>query len=152
MQPILDPGIARVASYSQFDDFRDNGWCQLGANNGTQGKMLLRRLRCHLRQFSLRPSNSEPHPNSRVSRPCRIPLTFLVSESSTTRSCTLTIPKSLKLSRSQSAPLTTIARHSDPKVPYDQRPKFSATGKAAFELLHQRYPKSPWSAKTPYYY
>ena len=24
--------------------------------------------------------------------------------------------------------------------------------KAAFELLHKRYPKSAWTAKTPYYY
>lgn len=27
-----------------------------------------------------------------------------------------------------------------------------ATGKAVFELLHQRYPQSEWTKKTPYYY
>ena len=37
VQPILDPGIARVASYSQFDEYRDNGWCELSLNPGAPG-------------------------------------------------------------------------------------------------------------------
>jgi hypothetical protein len=28
----------------------------------------------------------------------------------------------------------------------------SATSKAAFQLLHAKYPKSPWTLKTKYYY
>jgi hypothetical protein len=28
----------------------------------------------------------------------------------------------------------------------------SAVSKQAFEMLHRMYPKSPWAAKTPYYY
>jgi hypothetical protein len=28
----------------------------------------------------------------------------------------------------------------------------TAVSKAAFALLHSRYPKSPWTVRTPYYY
>ncbi len=31
-------------------------------------------------------------------------------------------------------------------------PAYGKTAKAAFEMLHQKYPKSPWTAKTPYWY
>ena len=31
-------------------------------------------------------------------------------------------------------------------------PAYGKTAKAAFEMLYQKYPKSPWTAKTPYWY
>ncbi len=38
IQPILDPGIARVASYNQFDQYRYNWWCQIGAPQQSYGE------------------------------------------------------------------------------------------------------------------
>jgi hypothetical protein len=34
----------------------------------------------------------------------------------------------------------------------DNAAENSAVSKAAFRLLHTKYPQSPWTAKTPYYY
>ena len=152
VQPILDPGIARVASYSQFDDFRDNGWCQLGANNGTQGE-------------NVPPSSALPPPpiftpteqqqaSSEFARLKALPdssdfLGQRIIDYAKQHPDDPEVPEALAL--------TVRATHYDcqtfdPNVPYDKRPQFSSTGKAAFDLLHQHYPKSPWTAKTPYYY
>jgi hypothetical protein len=38
------------------------------------------------------------------------------------------------------------------KPPGDTTTEYTPVSKAAFELLHKRYPKSPWTIKTPYYY
>jgi hypothetical protein len=40
----------------------------------------------------------------------------------------------------------------DSKTPGASTSNYTPVGKAAFELLHTHYPKSPWTAKTPYYY
>jgi hypothetical protein len=152
VQPVLDPGIARVASYSQFDDFRDNGWCQLGTNNGTQG-------------------DNAPSPSALPTPPIFTPAEQQQAASEFTRLKALPDSPDFLGQRiidyakqhpddpdvPESLALVVRAFHydcqtSDPNVPYDQRSKFSAIGKTAFELLHQRYPKSPWAAKTPYYY
>ena len=34
----------------------------------------------------------------------------------------------------------------------EQISEYTPVGKAAFQLLHSRYPKSPWALKTRYYY
>ena len=152
LQPILDSGIARVASYSQFDEYRDNGWCKLAANNGTQGG-------------NKPPSSALPTP------PIFTPAEQQQAASEFARLKALPDSSDFFGQRvidyaeqhpndpdvPEALALVVRATHYDcqtfdPNVPYDKRPRFSVTGKAAFELLHKRYPKSPWTAKTPYYY
>ena len=152
VQPILDPGIARVASYSQFDEYRDNGWCELGPNNGTHG-------------------DNAPPPYAFPTPPIFTPAEQQQAESEFARLRALPDSSDFLGQRildyakqnpndsnvPEALTLTVRATHYDcqtfdPKVRYDKRPQFSAIGKAAFEFLHQRYPKSPWTARTPFYY
>jgi len=152
VQPIFDPGIARVASYSQFDDYRDNGWCQLGPLSPSQPN-------------AATPSSAIPTP------PIFTPAEQQQAASEFARLKALPDSSSFLgqrvLDYAQQHPndpnvpealaLVVRATHYDcqafdDSVPYDQRPRFSAIGKTTFELLHKRYPKSPWTAKTPYYY
>jgi hypothetical protein len=152
VQPILDPGIARVASYSQFDDYRDNGWCQLGPLSPSQPS-------------AASPSSAIPAPpiftpaeqQQAASEFARLKALPDSSEFLGKRVLDYAKQQPNDPNVPEALALTVRAAHYDcqtfdPNVPYDQRPKFNAIGKSAFDLLHQRYPKSPWAAKTPYYY
>lgn len=152
VQPILDPGIARVASYSQFDEYRDNGWCELSLNPGAPGATTPPSP-AWPSPWIFTPAEHE-HAASELERLDALPdsswfLGRRILDYANQNPNDPHVPEALALTvRATRYDCQTF----DPKVPYDQRPKFNTTGKEAFDLLHQRYPKSPWTAKTPYYY
>lgn len=152
IRPYLEAGVPRVASYSYFDSFRNNGWSK--------------------------PWQIEPDSYPVQANPAPLPVPSFISSAQLAQAAEeyqllQQLPDGAVVIGQrvidyagqhpadplvpEALALTVRATHYDcqtfdPKVPYDQRPKFSTTGKAAFELLHQHYPKSPWTAKTPYYY
>jgi hypothetical protein len=149
LRPYVESGVSRLASYSYLESYRDNWWC-----GGLQ------------QEYSGNP------PKPRVPAP----VTFLSDDQQKTAEA-----EYQRLRQRPCAPADLGQRvidyakayPSDPDVPealaltvrathygastygddYEARTKQnSAVSKAAFQLLHKSYPKSPWAAKTPYYY
>lgn len=148
LRPNLEPGISRLSSYSYLENFRDNWWCP----NGQQ-------------QYYAKPQKpATPKP-----------LTFLSGEEQkeaesqyrqlATMPCAPTLLGQRVIDYAKTHP-------SDPDVPEalaltvrathygwmewtndkEADAQNSAVSKTAFQLLHARYPKSPWTARTPYHY
>ena len=150
VRPYLEPGVPRVASFNIFDDLRDNGWCKTWGNGyesrqGTpapllppafftpdqsaQGAAEYQRLKQMPDSSALIGQRVIDYANQHPADP-QVPEALALTVRATHYSC-----------------LTW-----DPHAPAASQPKYQPVSKAAFELLHQRYPKSPWTAKTPYYY
>jgi hypothetical protein len=143
LRPYIEQGVQRSASYSELDTFRDNWWCQK-AGDGSN------------------PTDDGP---PALSRPTLVPpfLTHDEQEAARTQAAALNeLPNGVAwLGRraidyvkahpddpnaAESLALTVRATR------YGCYSPQTAISKEAFQLLHQRYPKSPWTAKTPYFY
>lgn len=147
LQPYFEPGISRLASYGYFNDFHDNWWCN---NLQMQGEEA--------------PQKQQP----------LAPVAFLSSEDQKVaeiqRQRLMQLPCGPAVLGQQVVSYAQ-ANPSDPNIPealalvvrashYGRREwgndpmksPTTAASKAAFQLLHTRYPKSPWTTKTPYYY
>ena len=143
LRPYIEQGVQRSASYSELDSFRDNWWCR-NAGDG---------------------SDPAVDGSAALSRPTLVP-TFLT-------------PDEQEAARTQAAALNQLpngvawlgrraidyvqAHPDDPNAAESLALTVRATrygcysppkaiSKEAFQLLHQRYPTSPWTAKTPYFY
>jgi hypothetical protein len=150
IRPYLESGVPRVASFSYFDELRDNWWCKRWDEQQGYGD----------------------HTADSIPRPSFLPADRIaVAESQYVQLQEL--PDSAAVIGQRVIDYAK-AHHEDPLVPealaltvrathyacqtYDYssggspRSKYTPTSKAAFELLHNRYPKSPWTAKTRYYY
>ena len=169
IRPYLEPGIARVASYSEYDNYEDNWWCQPQTNPARRND----------------PTSSSSLPlwiNQRGWTP-ELPPPALPSPD-------IFAPQDQQQAITESARLKQLpdsadllgqrvldyakAHPTDPDVPEalhltvratrygcaktvpnpnsTTQAVYSPTSKAAFQLLHKNYPKSEWAAKTPYYY
>ncbi len=159
LRPYVEPGVSRLVSYNRFDNFRNNWWCAGGYG-----------------QFSSDPwSTIQPAPpayftpeqraaaHSEFTRlmqmPCapvfmgRVVVDYAASHPSDPR-----LPEALALTvrathyacldwgLTREQPDT---READWKTAEQEN---TAVSRAAFTLLHKRYPNSPWTAKTRYYY
>jgi hypothetical protein len=141
IQPILDPGIARVASYNQFDQYRYNWWCQIGAPQQSYG---------------------ESHPKPALPAPTALFTASEQQQAAAEYTRLKSLPNAPNFLGQQvlayakthpSDPLVPEALHFTVRAtrygcPTDERP----LSKAAFQLLHKNFPNSPWTAKTPYYF
>ena len=143
LRPYIEQGVQRSASYSELDSYRDNWWCR-NAGDG---------------------SDPAVAGSAALSHPTQVP-TFLT-------------PDEQEAARTQAAALNEMpdgvawlgrraidyvqTHPDDPNAAESLALTVRATrygcyspqkpvSKEAFELLHQRYPKSPWTAKTPYFY
>ena len=146
IRPYLEAGIPRVASFSYFDQLRNNWWCKPWGERqdydeakpkpvpipgfytcGCIGPRRLRisttpaasRLRCVIGQRVIDYANDHPDDPH----------------------------------HSEALALVVRAGHYACQ-PYSgsDKSEYTPVSKAAFELLHRRYPKSPWALKTRYYY
>jgi hypothetical protein len=152
IQPVLNHGIARVASFNQFDQYSDNGWCALGRTPQSSGDNSLPR------PVLPQPALFTPTEQQRAAAEYDH-LKSLPDSQDLIGQRVLTYAKA-----HPSDPLVPEALHFtvratrygcrtyDPNIPWDQRPKFQLLSKAAFQLLHKNFPNSPWTAKTPYYF
>lgn len=146
IKPFISPGIGRTTPLDKIDNFRNNWWCALGdemsavrGKRGPEGKS----------------GNSAAYP------------VFL-----TKKQVQETEREIEALQKVESAPnyLAEIVlpwaetNPDDPRVPEALHllvkatrygctdTKTSAYSKAAFRLLHKRYPNNKWTKETPYYY
>jgi hypothetical protein len=146
LRPYLDQGVQRSASYHVLDSYRDNWWCTASPQNYDGDDPPL-------------------HPPS-------IPLTFLTPEEKDKAKKEQDTLSPLSdgvawLGRraidyakahpndphaAESLYLTVRATRYGCSVPKERDDARRAVSKEAFQLLHTRFPKSPWTAKTPYYY
>lgn len=150
VRPTLEAGVSRVASYSVFDDLRDNWWC-------------------HAWDTPVYDDHQQPLPPP-------VAPTFFPPQQAAQAAVELDrlrkMPDAVLLI-GQRVLLYAKAHPDDPQVPEalaltvraghyacqyydpnsrDDKSPYTPIGKAAFQLLHSQYPKSPWALKTRYYY
>jgi hypothetical protein len=156
IRPYLEPGIPRVASFSQFDEIRDNWWCKPWH----------------------KPTNPEDSMDSTQRKADSLPTPTFLSPSDAALAKAeyqrlQDLPDSVALigrrvvdyakdhqddpQVPEALALTVRAGHYaceswDPNRSADAKSVYTPVSKAAFELLHRRYPTSRWALKTPYYY
>jgi hypothetical protein len=148
LRPYIEQGVQRTVTFHQLDDYRDNWWV-----DSTD-------LSQDWRNESL------------AMQPPRTPLTFLTPEERDRAQKELETLKNLPpgvtwLGRraidyvkahpddphaAESLYLTVRATRYSPYIDQAKQSAQQSVSKEAFELLHRRYPKSTWAAKTPYYY
>jgi len=148
LRPFLNQGVQRSASYHVLDDYRDNWWCNTSlADFDGDGQDL-------------------------PLKPPSIPLSFLTKDERATAEKEQATLNQLSdgvawLGRRainyvkahpddprapESLYLTVRATRYGCFVPKEREDARKAVSKEAFQLLHSRFPKSPWTEKTPYYY
>jgi hypothetical protein len=152
LKPSVQENVGRLIPLDQIDSYRDNWWCAVNA--------------------------ATPHPPREADR-LSPPLELLYSDSRDERLEFLrpgqTIAAQQELQRlaalgtapnylSQQVTAWAQRYDSDSRIPEALHLAVKAThfgctdadtgkfSKAAFDLLHKRYPKSPWAQKTPYWY
>ena len=171
IRPYLEPGIARVSSYSVFDNYHDNWWCQPTRNPA--GSVPSSSQSSGLPQWSDQRNWSSEVPAPLLPQPVGI-FTPQEQQQAAVESTRLKqLPDSADL-LGQRVMDYAKDHPNDPDVPEAlhltvratrygcaktvpnpnnaTQPVYSPTSKAAFQLLHRNYPKSAWAAKTPYYY
>jgi hypothetical protein len=150
LRPVVEQGYSRFNSYDTLDSFRDNWWC-----GGWQTPPERENVRTEERQplpYLLAEEQAEAA--AEYSRVMDLPCapTYLgrrVIEYAKAHPGDPDVPEALALTvRATRYACLTWGKSSDQTAGEEN----SATSKAAFQLLHMRYPKSPWTVKTKYYY
>jgi hypothetical protein len=150
IRPYLEDGVPRVASFATFDSYRNNWWCKPWD-----------------KQYGYQP-NPPPEPPAPSFVP---PAQASLTAAEYSRLQQLPGPVALLGQRiieyakdhpddphlPEALALTVRASHYgcesyDPSPNSPAKAESAAASKAAFEILHRRFPNSPWTAKTPYYY
>jgi hypothetical protein len=151
MRPYLEQGVPRVASYSEFDAFRDNWWCK----HWDSGYELSRQKAAPLPIPSFIPADELAQASSDYQQLQQLPDSAAVIGQGVVDYANQHLNDPLV---PEALALTVRATHYACQTwNYDPgggspRSTYTPVSKAAFELLHKRYPKSPWTLKTPYYY
>jgi hypothetical protein len=150
LRPYLEPGIPRVASFDTFDNFRDNWWCQpWNDRNATDQQnspappapTFVSETQKALAQGEYQRLQQLPDSVSLIGQ--------RVLDYAQNHPDDIHVPEALALTVRASH---YACQNWDPSATGDTKSKYTPVSKAAFQLLHSRYPKSPWTAKTPYYY
>ncbi len=150
IRPYLEPGIPRVASFSYFDEFRDNWWCSSwqALYSEEQQKPTPLPVPAFLSSDQLAQAAAEYQRLKQLPDSATV-IGQRVIDYANQNPNDPEVPEALAL--------TVRATHYacqtyEPNQAASTTSGYTPVSKAAFELLHQRYPKSPWTAKTPYYY
>ena len=147
MKPFISAGIGRTTPLDKIDNFRDNWWCELGGDRSPL------RVKSKLPQGQAGKKESYPG--------------FLTKEQVQKMEQEMQALEKTKTAPNYLAGLVlpwAKAHQADPRVPEALHLLVKATrfgcgneetsgySKAAFKLLHKRYPESMWAKKTPYHY
>jgi hypothetical protein len=155
IRPYLEPGVARVASFGYFDDFRNNWWCKPWddrPDNGEAGPPQQNPPPLPVPPFM--PAGDVARGAAEVQRLQQLPDSIIVIGQRV-------VDYARQHPEDPLAPealaLTVRAGHYAcaafiPDPAGENGSEYTPVSKAAFELLHRRYPKSPWALKTRYYY
>lgn len=154
-RPYLEEGVARVASFSYFDDLRNNWWCKPWddqPNNGESDSSQQNLPPLPVPAFM--PAGDLARGVAEVQRLQQLPDSVIVIgqrvvDYARQHPDDPLVPEALAL--------TVRAGHYAcaayvPNATGQNGSEYTPVSKAAFELLHRRYPKSPWALKTKYYY
>jgi hypothetical protein len=150
IRPYLEPGVARVASFSYFDEFRDNWWCKPWDDQTYADQQSPRPLPVP----AFLPAGELARGTAEVQRLQQLPDSVAligqrVVDYANAHPEDSLVPEALAL--------TVRAGHYAcaayvPNLTGGNQSEYTPVSKAAFELLHRRYPRSPWALKTRYYY
>jgi hypothetical protein len=150
LRPVVEPGYSRFNSYDTLDSFRDNWWC--GGWQTPQARQNSMAEKAQPLPYLRPEEQTEGAAEYRrvMDLPCAP--TYLgrhVIEYAKAHPDDPDVPEALALTvRATRYACLTWGKSSDETAGAEN----SATGKAAFQLLHAKYPKSPWTLKTKYYY
>ena len=147
IRPYVESGVSRVASFSYFDQLRDNWWCKpwgepLSAQQSTNPKPL------PIPAFL--PPDDLARANSEYQRLQQLPDSVIVIgqrviDYANTHPDDTNVPEALSL-------VVRAGHYACQPYAGSDKSEYTPVSKAAFELLHRRYPKSPWALKTRFYY
>ncbi len=151
MRPYLEAGVPRVASVSFFDSFRNNWWCKPWneSDENQPAKSSLIPAPAFLTSAQLALADNENQRLQQLPDSAAV-IGQRVIDYATKNPEDPQVPEALAL--------TVHATHYacqtwNPSSGTSNSPtEYTPVSKAAFALLHHSYPKSPWTAKTPYYY
>ena len=157
LRPYVAAGVGRTTPLDRIDDFKDNWWCSLDVILGS--KISLNNVSWAM------PTQSPATTNT-------VPTKIIGPRFITTEDLPVANRERSELRKSAAAPnslgdlvIAWAKSHpTDPRVPEALHLTVKAsrfgcgnqsTGKisrTAFEILHQKYPRSEWTKKTPYWY
>jgi uncharacterized protein YjeT (DUF2065 family) len=130
MQPSVDAGLAREASLGRIDGYRDNWWCALPPAVGPQPLFLTTADQQSASSEHAALAAFGTAPDHLAAEAVRLAKLLPADPRS---------PEILHLAVRSTRYGCTDARTGE-------------ASHAAFALLHQRYPDSPWTKQTPYWY
>jgi len=146
IRPYLETGIPRMASYSYFDELRNNWWCKPWDQSQSSGeeKPMPAPILAFMAADALSRADSEyqqlqQHPDSVVVIGQRV-LDYAKAHTDDPN-----IPEALAL-------VVRAGHYACQRYSGSDKSEYTPVSKAAFTLLHRNYPKSPWALKTRYYY
>ena len=146
IRPYLETGIPRVASYSYFDELRNNWWCKPWGQSQSSGEA----KPTPDPPLGFMPADALSRADSEYQQLHQLPDSVVVIgqrvlDYAKGRPDDSNIPEALAL-------VVRAGHYACQPYSGSDKSEYTPVSKAAFELLHRRYPKSPWALKTPYYY
>jgi len=148
LRPFVEVGASRLSDFSSLDSYRDNWWCSKWQRQDVTDEWKAVRLPSPA-FFSAEQSAQAKGELERLQKlpGAAVLVGQRVIDYAKEHPEDSAVPEALALT-------VRATRYgcSDWAADSDEGKKNSAVSKAAFQLLHARYPKSPWAAKTKYYY
>ncbi len=150
IRPYLESGVSRVASFSYFDELRDNWWCKPWGDRLSFDQTIPKPLPIP----AFLPPEDLTRANSEYQRLQQLPDSVIVIgqrvvDYAKDHPEDPQVPEALALVvRAGHYACETWDSNRSPGT----KSEYTPVSKAAFELLHRSYPKSPWALKTRYYY
>jgi len=146
IRPYLETGISRVASYSYFDELRNNWWCKPWSQRQYSGEA----KPMPVPNVGFLPADALSRADSEYQQLQQLPDSVIVIgqrvlDYAKAHPEDSNIPEALAL-------VVRAGHYACQRYSGSDKSEYTPVSKAAFELLHRRYPKSPWALKTRYYY
>jgi hypothetical protein len=152
LKPYLEQGVQRSVSYNHWAEFRDNWWCEKWGNgpkdlDDTTGKSMTSTM-----SISFLSNADKAAAANEAQRLNELPYGVVwvgrraidyVKSHPEDKDAAESLASTVRATR-----YGCYVGDDKDKAALDQK----AVSKEAFTLLHKQYPKSPWTAKTPYYY
>jgi hypothetical protein len=142
-------GASSKGATAVFDNLRDNWWCKPWNDSNAPGVKL-----APLSVPALVSSEQEALASAEYQRLQQLPdsvalLGQRVVDYANAHPDDPQVPQALALTVRASH---YACQNGDSATASDSKSSYTPVSRAAFQLLHRRYPKSPWTAKTPYHY
>jgi hypothetical protein len=146
IRPYLETGVPRVASYSYFDELRNNWWCKPWGQSQSSGEA----KPMPVPNVGFLPADALSRADAEYQQLQQLPGSVVVIgqrvlDYAKEHPDDSNIPEALAL-------VVRAGHYACQPHSGSDKSEYTPVSKAAFELLHRRYPKSPWALKTRFYY